>query len=95
MATRPSVTNNAAENRFETVTDHGMAMLRYFPRGDVLDLAHTAVPQAAEGQGIGGALAHAALEHARAKGLKVIPSCPFVRSYLEKHKEFADLVATP
>jgi uncharacterized protein len=95
MATGPSITNNTAENRFEAVTDHGMATLRYFLRGDVLDLAHTTVPQAAEGQGIGSALAHAALEHARANGLKVIPSCPFVHSYLKQHKEYADLVTEP
>ena len=91
----PTITHNAAENRFEAVTDHGTAMLRYLPRGDVLDLAHTTVPQAAEGQGIGSALAHAALEHARAKGLRVIPSCPFVHSYLKRHEEYADLVAKP
>jgi predicted GNAT family acetyltransferase len=95
MAPQPTVSNNAAENRFEATTAHGVATLRYFLRGDVLDLAHTAVPQEAEGQGIGSALAHAALEHARAHGFKVIPSCPFVHSYLKRHKEYADLVAAP
>jgi predicted GNAT family acetyltransferase len=93
MPPRPTVSHNAAEHRFEVATDHGVATLRYFARGDVLDLAHTAVPQAAEGQGLGGALAQAALEYARDNGLKVIPSCPFVHSYLQKHREYADLVA--
>jgi uncharacterized protein len=92
MASQPTITHNTAENRFEAATDHGMATLRYLLRGDVLDLAHTAVPQAAEGQGVGSALAHAALEHARAKGLKVIPSCPFVQKYMARHKEYADLL---
>lgn len=95
MASLPTVSHNAAEHRFEAATEHGMATLRYLARGNVLDLAHTAVPQDAEGQGLGGALAHAALEHARAKGLKVIPSCPFVHSYLRKHREYADLVVQP
>jgi hypothetical protein len=93
MTSLPTVTNNAAENRFEVHTDHGVAMLRYVARGNVLDLTHTVVPQEAEGQGIGSALAHAALEHAQANGLKVIASCPFVHSYLRKHTEFAGLVA--
>lgn len=95
MASRPTVSHNAAEHRFEATTDHGMATLRYLPRGEVLDLAHTAVPPEAEGQGVGSALAHAALEYARAERLKVIPSCPFVHSYLKKHREYAELVARP
>ena len=92
MASLPTVNHNAAEHRFEATTDHGVATLRYLARGNVLDLAHTAVPQEAEGQGLGGALAHAALEYARAKGFKVIPSCPFVHAYLNRHREYADLV---
>ena len=95
MPSLPTVRHNPAEHRFEATTDHGLATLRYVERGDVLDLAHTAVPQEAEGQGVGGALAHAALEHARHDGLEVIPSCPFVRAYLQKHTEYADLVARP
>jgi predicted GNAT family acetyltransferase len=95
MTSRATVTNNAAESRFESPTPHGMAVLRYHVRGDTLDLAHTVVPQEEEGQGVGSALAHAALEHARANDLKVIASCPFVHAYLQKHREFAGLVATP
>jgi predicted GNAT family acetyltransferase len=94
MATAPTVTNNAAAGQFEVRTDSGLARLKYVLRGDVLDLVHTEVPQAAEGQGIGAALARTALEHARREGFKVIPTCPFVSGYLRRHKEFADLVAT-
>jgi predicted GNAT family acetyltransferase len=95
MASLPTISHNAAAHRFEAATDHGVATLRYFERGGVLDLAHTAVPQEAEGQGLGGALAQAALEYARDNGRKVIPSCPFVHSYLQKHKEYADVVVRP
>jgi predicted GNAT family acetyltransferase len=95
MPSLPIVKHNAAEHRFEASTDHGLATLRYVARGDVLDLAHTAVPEDAEGQGVGSALAHAALEYARHDGLKVIASCPFVHAYLRKHEEYADLVARP
>ena len=95
MPAAPIVTNNAAAGRFETHTEHGVAILTYRARGDALDLVHTGVPHDDQGKGIGAALARAALEHARREGLKVIPSCPFVRSYLTKHKEFANLAATP
>lgn len=92
MAALPTVIHNAAAGQFEARTEHGLALLKYVPRGDALDLVHTEVPPAAVGQGIGGALARAALEHARSSGVKVIPSCPFVLGYLKKHKEFANLV---
>ena len=93
MSNATTVTNNPATGRFEAHTGHGVAHLKYLVRGDVLDLVHTKVPQEAEGQGVGAALAKAALDHARSEGMKVIPSCPFVRTYIERHGEYADLVA--
>jgi predicted GNAT family acetyltransferase len=93
MANTPNVTHNADAGQFEARTEHGVAVLKYAMRGDALDLAHTTVPQEAEGQGVGSALAKAALDHARREHVKVIPSCPFVASYLKNHQEYADLVA--
>lgn len=89
-----TVIHNAAARQFEAPTDHGDAVLQYRLRGGALDLAHTLVPHEAEGQGVGTALAHAALEHARREKVRVIPSCPFVASYLNQHQEFADLVVS-
>ncbi len=93
MTAVPAVIHNAVASQFEARTEHGIATLKYAVRGDVLDLTHTSVPQEAEGQGTGSALAHAVLQYARKEGKKVIPSCPFVLAYLKRHKEFADLVA--
>jgi predicted GNAT family acetyltransferase len=94
MSAVPRVTNNAAAGQFEVQTEHGVARLRYVWRGDVLDLTHTSVPQEAEGRGIATLLARSALEYARAQGLKVIASCPFVHAYLRKHPEYADLIVS-
>jgi predicted GNAT family acetyltransferase len=58
----------------------------------VLELIHTEVPEPLSGRGIASRLAHAALVYARENGLRVIPTCPFVRSYLERHPEFQELV---
>ena len=91
MAESPTVVNNPAAGQFEIRTDGGIAVLTYVQRGDALDLVHTRVPHALEGKGYGGALAKAALDYARAMGLKVIPTCPFVSMYLRRHKEYADL----
>ncbi|HTE94822.1 MAG TPA: GNAT family N-acetyltransferase, partial [Bradyrhizobium sp.] len=33
-----------------------------------------------------------ALDQVRAGGLKVIAQCPFVKAYIEKHPEYADLL---
>lgn len=93
MSDAPVVTNNVAAHQFEVATPYGIALLKYTARGDSLDLVHTVVPREAEGQGIGAALARTALEYARANGLTVVPTCPFVGGFLRRHKEFADLVA--
>jgi predicted GNAT family acetyltransferase len=92
MAESPVVVNNPEAGQFEIRADAGVAVLTYVQREDTLDLTHTRVPRELEGKGYGAALAKAALEYARAKGLKVIPTCPFVSAYLRRHKEYADLV---
>ena len=94
MPPAPAVTHNAAAGQFEARTEHGLALLKYVPRGSALDMVHTEVPPAAGGQGIGMSLARAALEHARSQKVQVIPSCPFVKAYIGKHPEYADLVTT-
>jgi predicted GNAT family acetyltransferase len=88
----PEVIDNTAAGQFEIATDAGVAVLTYSRRGDTLELTHTHVPPQAEGHGYGAALAKAALEQARAQGLSVIPTCPFVRTYLRRHPEYANLV---
>lgn len=88
-----SVTRNSAASRFEAESDRGVALLQYVRSGDTLDLVHTEVPDAMEGAGYGKALVSAALDYARSESLRVIPSCPFVRSFIEKHPEYAGLVA--
>jgi len=50
------------------------------------------VPAALNGRGIGSALVRGILDRARAQGLKVVPICPFVKAYLAKHEEYADLL---
>jgi predicted GNAT family acetyltransferase len=92
MGDAPNVINNTTAGQFEIGTDAGVGVLTYEVRGDTLDLVHTRVPREAAGHGYGAALAKAALEYARSKGLKVIPTCPFVSAYLRRHTEYADLV---
>lgn len=53
---------------------------------------HTGVRDEYEGQGLAGQLAKRVLDDARAEGLQIIPQCPYVRGYVERHEEYADLV---
>ena len=57
--------------------------------GKRLALIHTEVPEAPEGRGLASLLAKTALDYARSNDLTVVPICPFVRSYLEKHPDEA------
>lgn len=93
MPDTSTVTHDAAAHRFEVDTDAGIGVLTYAERGPALELLHTEVPEAAEGQGYAAALAVAALDYARSEGKQVIPSCSFVAGYIERHPAYADLVA--
>jgi predicted GNAT family acetyltransferase len=87
------VRNNEAEGRYELEVDGETAFAAYRREGGEILFDHTDVPPALEGRGIGGALVKGALEDVRAKGLKVVPNCSFVRGWIERHGEAQDLVA--
>lgn len=70
-----------------------VGFIDYRLHGDVIRLIHTEVPEAFSGQGHAATLARSALDDARARGLTVRPDCPYVAAYIEKHPEYADLVA--
>jgi predicted GNAT family acetyltransferase len=93
MPDTSTVTHDPRTHRFEVRTDAGTGLLTYQDRGSALEILHTEVPDAAEGRGYAAALAVAALDFARNEGKQVIPSCPFVAAYIERHPSYADLVA--
>ena len=81
------------KSRFERQGDGGYATLAY-ERGDgQVELTHTIVPQALEGQGIGSELVEAAIAWAREEELEVVPVCSFVRGWLERHPDALDAPA--
>ena len=78
--------------RFVIVVEEEEAFVEYRrPDERTLDLVHTLTPPAARGKGIAGVLVRTALEYAREHGLRVIPTCSYVASYLERHPEYASL----
>ena len=69
-----------------------VAFAAYLRHGGEIVFTHTEVPPALEGRGVASALARAALDDARRKGLAVIPRCPFVAAFIRRHPEYRDLV---
>jgi len=67
--------------------------LAYHRRNGRIAYTHTEVSPACEGRGFGSKLVQAALEDARRDGLEVAPLCPFVRWFIGRHPEYAQLVA--
>jgi uncharacterized protein len=90
-----SVRDNAARSRFELEADGVMVFMNYRLTGNVISLDHTETPVAARGRGLASRLVEGALQIVRARGLKIVPRCPFVRAYIGSHPEYDDLVQQP
>lgn len=89
------MSRNDERSRFEITTQDGKlaGFAEYAARDGVVELTHTEVGDEFEGQGIGSKLAREVLDQIRATGDQVVPSCPFIKSWIEKHPDYQDLVA--
>ncbi|WP_428681563.1 GNAT family N-acetyltransferase [Reyranella sp.] len=85
-----SVTHNAAQQRYELLVDHGLAIAAYREQGKSRVFTHTEVPPEDVGKGIGARIVKAALEDTRQQGFKIVPACSFVVAYVRRHPEFDD-----
>lgn len=71
------------------------AIIRWKEHKDgVINIYTTRVSPDKSGQGLGGKITKEALDYARENSLKVFPTCSFVRSYIEKHPEYQDILYT-
>ncbi len=87
------VTDQRSEQEFTLEVEAQRAVAAYQLEGDTIVFTHTVVPPEIEGRGVGTKLIRGALDIVRDRGLKVVPQCPFVRAYIEKHPETRDLLA--
>ena len=92
MTTGLNVRHNEEEKRFEADVDGGLAFAEYTTSGKSTTFTHTEVPEEAEGQGVGSGIVKFALDHAKSAGWTVVPQCPFVKTYIERHSEYGSLV---
>ncbi|MFS0706162.1 GNAT family N-acetyltransferase [Cellulomonas sp. 179-A 9B4 NHS] len=88
------VTDVADAHRFEGRSPDGalLGVVAYERRGDDVVLTHTEVDPDAEGHGIGTSLVRQTLDALRAQGARVVPQCPFVRSFVESHDGYSDML---
>jgi uncharacterized protein len=89
-----TVRDNSEDSRFEALDESGVVagFAAYRRSADRVVFTHTEVDDAFEGRGVGSTLVRGALEAVRGEGARVEPQCPFVRSYIEEHQEYADLL---
>lgn len=98
MGDEITVTDDEAHSRYQLLVGGapaGSIVYRSLPSAPTTRvLLHTGVDTAFEGRGLGSTLIAAALADSRARGIAVLPQCPFVRAYLGRHPEELDVVPT-
>lgn len=90
---QPTVTDNTALSRYEITVDGELAgYSEYVDHPDRRVVTHTVTLPEFEGRGVGTALLRGVLDDIRSRGIRVVPSCPFLRAFLERHKgEYDDV----
>lgn len=80
--------------RFEVLVGDVLAgFADYRVRDGVITFVHTEIFDEFAGRGIGGDLARGALDQVRGRGLKVVPQCPFIKEWINRHPDYRDLLA--
>lgn len=91
----PAVTDNPSASRYELHVGAelaGFVEYRRSEHGTALSLVHTEIEPAFQGKGLATHLARYSLDDARERGLGVLPSCPYITSWIKKHPDYADVV---
>jgi len=87
-----AVRRNDAQERYEILVDGVVAgHLETKERPSAVILLHTETDPAMRGRGLGSRLVTGVLEDLRSKGKRVLVRCPYVRTFIDEHPEYADL----
>ena len=93
--TEPEVVDVPEASRYELrLGGRLVGLAAYRRKNGRIVFTHTEVDESFEGRGFGGRLAAAALDDARRQGLEVVPLCPFIAHYIERHPDYEELVAS-
>ncbi|WP_082461885.1 GNAT family N-acetyltransferase [Agromyces sp. Leaf222] len=85
-----------AARRYVVTVDGAQAGVAVFVSSpSAVTFTHTIVDPAFGGRGIGSRLAKFALDDTVARGLRIVPRCPFIAEYLRHHAEYEASVDWP
>jgi predicted GNAT family acetyltransferase len=88
------VQHDEKARKYFAIVDGKESVCEYGEAGDrTLNFWHTYVPPQLRGKGIADELVRVALDDVMEKGLKVIPSCWFVRVYIDRHQKYQEALA--
>lgn len=88
-----AITDDTDGQRYVIRADGKRAgLLHYRLQPGSIELVHTEIYEEFEGRGLGSQLISFALQDARERGLAVLPFCPFVNDYVQRHRQYVDLV---
>jgi predicted GNAT family acetyltransferase len=87
------VADNPEMERFEIYADGEIAgFIAYQLKDGTMAFLHTQTDNRFRGRGVASRLVQSSLDSARERHLAVLPYCPFVRTWIVDHPEYADLV---
>jgi predicted GNAT family acetyltransferase len=90
------VRDNPHQRRYELYVGSELAgVADYHAQPGLVTIMHTEVDRAFEGRGLGSQFVASVLDEIRRQQAKVLPVCPFVRAFLQRHPEYADLAWKP
>jgi uncharacterized protein len=94
-----SIRHNPDRSRYEVLDGDriiGKANYREYGDGQGLRIFyHTVIENEYGGQGLAGRLASLALNETVSAGVSIVPVCPYIHKYLDRHPEYAGNVTEP
>jgi predicted GNAT family acetyltransferase len=92
-AAQITIADNADRERYEIRVDGKLAgFVKYRLLPGSIELVHTEINDEFEGRGLGSRLISFTLDDARERRLAVLPFCPFANDYIQRHRQYVDLV---
>lgn len=89
------VQHDEQARKYSAWVDGRESVVTYRPVGErTLDFQHTYVPPELRGKGIADELVRQALDDVMKRGYRVIPSCWFVRVYIDRHAQYQEALAS-
>ena len=87
------VVHDRKDQKFYAIIEGKEAYLRYLIfYENVMDMIKTYVPNELRGRGIAGVIVEQGLKFALENNFRVIPSCSYVDTYIERHPAYKTLL---